>query len=128
MIGGIKFFIKSKMKNKFIKIDLYHQRIYLTDESDAQKYCENLDLSLYDAVTYTGYRERICFYTKTNKDDIIVHECVHLANFIIDRCGVYYTPRYDEALAYLVQEIYKKIKQILNVKEANMACRGKKRK
>lgn len=101
------------MKDNYIKIDVYHQRVYITDLEDAKKYCEGYDLSSYEAITYIGYRNRICIYIPEPRDDILVHECVHLANFIADRCDIYYNPKYDEALAYLVGCIYKKLKSKL---------------
>lgn len=101
------------MNLRYIDIDLFHQRIFLTSEDDANKYCEDIDLSLYEALAYIGYRKRISFYTTTNRDDVLVHESIHLANFIIDRCGLYSTPQYDETLAYLTQYIYKKLKKKL---------------
>lgn len=102
------------MKDQYIDIDLYHQRIYLTDFDDVKKYCPDNDLSCVEAMSYIGYRKRLCLYLLHKRDDLLVHEAVHLANFIVDRCAIYYTPQFDESFAYLVQYIYKKLKQKLS--------------
>lgn len=113
---------------KYIDIEIYHQRIYLTDFNDVKKYCSDNDLSCIEAMTYIGYRKRICLYLLHYSDDLLVHESVHLANFIVDRCAIYYTPQYDESMAYLVQYIYKKLKDLISKqrKKANEKTNSRK--
>ena len=51
---------------------------------------------------------------QTFKNKTLVHESVHLANFIIDRCLIYSTPQYDEIQAYLITYIYEKLKGLID--------------
>ncbi len=44
----------------------------------------------------------------------IAHECVHIANWVCERCGVLLEYRNDEALAYLVEYLFEEISKIVN--------------
>ena len=46
-------------------------------------------------------------------DDIVVHECVHLCNFILNDFGVLLDPDNDEPMAYLIQYLFNEVKKRL---------------
>lgn len=100
----------------YIKIPIFNQRIYLATKEDAEKYCGLNNIEMYRALCFYGYRNRICFYysEQIQKNDLI-HESVHLANFIIDRCLLYSTPQHDEIQAYLTTYIHDKLKTIIRI-------------
>lgn len=97
--------------NKFINIPIFHQKIYLTNWEDAQKYAE--DVSCYEALCYIGFRKRVCFCCSSITESTIAHESLHLANFILRRCMIYSSSEEDEITAYLLQFIYEKLKRVL---------------
>lgn len=100
-------------RKKFIKIPIFNQRIYLSTRENAEQCSGCPDLDLYNAVCYRDNEDRICFYYSELSDKILVHESIHLANFIIDRCLIYSTPKQDEILAYLATYIYEELKKIV---------------
>ena len=99
------------MSDKYLKIPIFNQRIYLVGKEDAKKYCGLDNVENYEALCFIGYRNRICFYyLKSVNDKTLVHESVHLANFIIDRCLIYSIPQNDEIQAYLTAYIYENLR------------------
>lgn len=103
------------MTEKYIDIPIFHQRIYFTDWEHAKENNNNNDLDLYEAICYIDKDDRICFCCdREARDGLLVHESIHLANFIIYRCLIYATPQHDEVTAYLSQFIYEKIKKKFN--------------
>ena len=100
----------------FINIPIFNQRIYIVTKEDAKKYCGLDRVENYDALCFYGYRDRICFYySEPITEKTLVHESVHLANFIIDRCLLYSTPQHDEIQAYLTAYIYDKLKNMVRI-------------
>lgn len=99
----------------YINIPIFNQRIYLATKEDAEKYSGFENIDIYEALCFVGYRNRICFYySKSINNKTLVHESVHLANFIIDRCLIYSTPQHDEIQAYLTAYIYEKLKELVH--------------
>ena len=99
----------------YINIPIFNQRIYLATKEDAEKYSDFENIDIYEALCFVGYRNRICFYySKSINNKTLVHESVHLANFIIDRCLIYSTPQHDEIQAYLTAYIYEKLKELVH--------------
>ena len=99
----------------YINIPIFNQRIYLVTKEDAEKYSGFENIDIYEGLCFVGYRNRICFYySKSINNKTLVHESVHLANFIIDRCLIYSTPQHDEIQAYLTGYIYEKLKELLH--------------
>jgi len=101
---------REKKKITFIKVPIFNQRIYFTDWKHAKEN-NGLDVNLYEAICYLDKEDRICFCCDKPRDDLLVHESIHLANFIIDRCLLFVTPQHDELTAYLTTYIYKKVKE-----------------
>ena len=105
------------MSDKYLRIPIFNQRIYLATKEDAEKYCGLDGIENYEALCFIGYRDRICFYySKSINNKTLVHESVHLANFIIDRCLIYSTSQHDEVQAYLTAYIYEKLKELVHAK------------
>lgn len=103
------------MSDKYLRIPIFNQRIYLAAKEEAEKYCGLDGIENYEALCFVGYRNRICFYySKSINNKTLVHESVHLANFIIDRCLIYSTPQHDEIQAYLTAYIYEKLKELVH--------------
>lgn len=93
------------VKNK-IKIPIYNQVIVVivTEEEDDR----------YKAfVDYVDSYITALFIKKHLTDGIIVHECVHLVNFIYSHIGVELDINNDEHQAYLTQYIYEQIKKVV---------------
>lgn len=100
---------------KYIRVPVFNQRIYFSTEEHAKKHCNLNSVEDYEALCFIDDKSRICFYySKPLKNKTLVHESVHLANFIIDRCLIHSTPQHDEIQAYLVTDIYEKLKGLIN--------------
>lgn len=93
------------MKKKF-KIPIYNTNVVVNDKNDKS--------NEYDAYVDLVDNEIWLRYNKENiNDGIIVHECVHIVNFLYYRIGAKLDIYEDEHQAYLTQYIYKKVKQII---------------
>ena len=95
--------IKKKIK---IKIPIYNQAIFvIITEEENPKYKAYVDY-------IDGYITAV-FVKKHLSDGIIVHECVHLVNFLYSHIGTELDINNDEHQAYLTQYIYEQIKNII---------------
>lgn len=64
-----------------------------------------------DGISFVDKNGCLCVWFNGEPDlDTIVHESVHLANMIIDRTGMTYSPKEDELLAYLVTYIFNELR------------------
>ena len=92
------------MTKKKIKIPIYNQSIVvIITEEENPRYKAFVD----------GYITAL-FVKKHLSDGIIVHECVHLVNFLYRHIGAELDINNDEHQAYLTQYIYEQIKNIIN--------------
>lgn len=90
-----------------IKIPIYNQGIDVSDEMP-EKYKSD-----YKAVF--EYGSQILYYQPDFFTPAqIAHECVHIANWVCERCGILLEYRNDEALAYLVEYLFEEISKIVN--------------
>lgn len=67
----------------------------------------------YDAYVYVDKGTIKSVFRKNCSDDVVVHECVHISNFVHRLIGANTSVKNDEVQAYLTQYIYKKVKKIL---------------
>lgn len=70
----------------------------------------------YDAYVYLENDEIYSVFRNNIDDSIIVHESVHIVNFIFHLNNIKPDIDNDETQAYLTQYIYKELKQVLNGK------------
>ena len=64
-----------------------------------------------DGMSFVDKNGCLCVWFNGEPDlDTIVHESVHLANMIIGRTGMMYSPKEDELLAYLVTYIFNELR------------------
>lgn len=90
-----------------IKIPIYNQGIDVSDEMP-EKYKSD-----YKAVF--EYETQILYYQPDFfTPGQIAHECVHIANWVCERCGILLEYRNDEAFAYLVGFLFDSISAIVN--------------
>ena len=95
------------MTKKKIKIPIYNQSIVIIiTEEENPRYK--------DFVDYIDGYITASFVKKHLSDGIIVHECVHLVNFLYSHIGAELDINNDEHQAYLTQYIYEQIKNIIN--------------
>ena len=95
------------MTKKKIKIPIYNQSIVvIITEEENPRYKAFVDY-------VDGYITAL-FVKKHLSDGIIVHECVHLVNFLYRHIGAELDINNDEHQAYLTQYIYEQIKNIIN--------------
>lgn len=93
------------MKRKF-KIPIYNTNVIVSDENDKS--------DVYDAYVDLVDNEIWLRYSKDKiNDGIIVHEAVHIINFLYYRIGAKLDIYEDEHQAYLTQFIFNKLKQII---------------
>ena len=93
------------MKKKF-KIPIYNTNVIVSDENDKS--------DIYDAYVDLVDNEIWLRYSKDKiNDGIIVHESVHIVNFLYYRIGAKLDIYEDEHQAYLTQFIFNKLKQII---------------
>lgn len=89
-----------------IKIPIYNQIIDISDEMpDKYKsdYCACFE-----------YDTQILYYQPEHfTPERIAHECVHIANWVCERCGIALEYRNDEAFAYLVQHLFANISKTI---------------
>lgn len=100
-----------------IKIPIFNQNIYLVDKEYTKKNLKNVNIDLYNGLSFRDEEERICFYCDKLTIQTLVHESVHLANFIIDDCLIHSTPLNDEVLAYLTTYIFTKLRKNIKKEE-----------
>lgn len=67
----------------------------------------------YDAYVYKKNNIIHAVFRKNVDDSIIVHECIHIVNFIFKISNVYLDVDNDETQAYLTQYIFKELKKII---------------
>jgi hypothetical protein len=112
------------MKKKTIKIPIYHGELILIQCKDLkkieQRYKMN-DLKMYDAISFknhtkSGYSRYVIACTNSSSSKSIVHECIHILNYIfMDRS---YRPAMDndEPQAYLMGWIYSECRKHFKIK------------
>ena len=112
---------------KILKIEWLSEEIFiLTSITQLRKFkkwndlpdsviCEE-DWDLYNARVITAFNKVRYFFliVKIQRASIIVHESVHLANYILKHHDI--KPK-GEVLAYLVEHIFDKITKCLKIKE-----------
>lgn len=104
-----------------IEVDVYHVDVgvfYSREKLDKWLEQAGLDLDT-DRQAFNAFvlRDRdkegvtwFCAYLpKVIKIHTLAHECVHLANLILDQAGVQTTATNDEALAYLVDHLVREV-------------------
>lgn len=114
------------IKTKKLVVPIYDNNkicIIVTDEvSELEKYVgfDFVSEELNGAVNYgadkSGFRTVFIALNPDNKyfdESVIVHECVHAANRILNAVGVKADYLNDEAQTYLIDWIFKEVKKFL---------------
>ena len=112
------------MKKKIVKIPIYHGELILIQVKDLKEVEEKYEMNnfkMYDAVSFRNFTKRgysryviACKFNSSSKS--IVHECLHVTNYIFnDRA---YFPRLDndESQAYLIGWIFGECRNYFKIK------------
>ena len=97
------------MKEKEIKIPIYNDTLIIS-QSDSLKEVENkydlTDTSGYDAITFKMNGVIHVAFEGNPKTSIIVHESVHITNYIFELSNIDPDLHNDEPQAYLLQWVF----------------------
>lgn len=100
-----------------IRIPIYHRTLHVcVGDEQFTKTCKKLKISEENsrcnsqgAVLCHPSAGLILYIGDTRQSDTLVHECVHVASFILDMAGIPVTSKDDEALAYLTGYVWKEV-------------------
>ena len=106
------------MKKKIINIPIYQCKLtllLLPDLSYIEKVYNTRSLSDYASVTYRVSNSDYII-ALTSKEDIraVVHELIHVKNYIYEDCSMIVDVVNDEHEAYLVDWLFTEIEKFLN--------------
>lgn len=102
---------------KTINVPIFLDRIiihtYENKEEILKKYGGELDNTV-DAFMFRNNKGIVvCFNKKKITTSVIVHECVHIVNFIFKKKGIVLCPDNDETQAYLTDWVFTKVNKHL---------------
>lgn len=109
------------MMQKKFSVPIYNFNVYVTDKEHMCQLEELANDRGLGGVVY-WYHGKLCIYIANDSgkrtNEFIAHECVHCAYEILKTVGVSVEADNNEALAYLVSYLYRKVSNILreNVK------------
>ena len=101
------------MKRHKIELPIYHGFVEVISCNNYNKINKELGLNVDNSSTAFAYRKAphnyvLCFAVK-NDLSIIVHEVVHLVNFIYEDHNIQLSKTNDEPQAYLTQYLFNQI-------------------
>lgn len=107
------------MIKKKIKIPYYFHSLTIIQTNNFKKIEKkyNLDsLGDYEGVVFDNKSDIYVVLRKNTTPSIIAHEVIHIVNLIFNSVGIKLDPNNDEAYAYTVGWIIKKIHKVVKVK------------
>lgn len=113
--------IAKLLKNTFFDINIFETRVYII--TDKKLYSKigpllKIDINTEDAdglcTSLEKNGKRIIYIGQfTDRDDVLIHECVHASLYILGR--IEEEAHYDSELQpYLVQTLFRECKKIIN--------------
>lgn len=118
--------MKEKIKPKVIHVPIYDGKLYVyraTNKKQLKRLCKKYSLSYEDALQCRAFvfipRGSCSTWCAIFRDDdipYIIHECVHLSNMIFKDRGITPDLDNDEPQAYLLEFLFKKVKNCLKKK------------
>lgn len=119
-IAGVTLSNLVKQKNIPVPIFFCDVKVIVADKiTDTQRYFPKDKVEdWYGAFVYrSSPRNYIAVFQKGQTDpSLIVHECVHIVNFIMKDCGIKSDLNNDETQAYLTAWIFEKISTFVKTK------------
>lgn len=115
--------LRRKMKRKEVDIPIFHDRFTIVKVRNLQDlnavYNTNIKPNEFEAVTFLSNDDEIIIAFGGDKDEliktkIIVHECVHLVNYIYERLCMELNTKNDEPQAYIMEWVFDQVEQFLN--------------
>lgn len=106
------------MIEKEIKIPIFPGKLIIINTEDFAlvnlKYKTEIPDGKYDAVTFLDENDDyVVAFDKANvSNGVIVHECVHVVNHILDSLDTSPSTKEDELQAYLTQWVFEQISSI----------------
>jgi len=99
-----------------INIPIYHRTLHVcVGDEQFTKTCKKLGISpkffeeKSQGCVLSSPAGLVLYVGDTRTSDTLVHECVHVASFILELAGVPVSAKEDEALAYLVGYIWSEV-------------------
>lgn len=93
------------------KIPVFKTSITEVDKEYAREQTDCPFIDDLDGMSFFDDKGCLCVWFDGEPDlDTVVHESVHLANMVIERTGMTYSPKEDELLAYLVSYIFNELR------------------
>lgn len=93
------------------KIPVFKTSITEVDKEYAREQTDCPCIDDLDGMSFVDSKGQVCVWFDGEPGlDTVVHESVHLANMVIERTGMTYSPKEDELLAYLVSYIFNELR------------------